>query len=53
MCRLQGDVAAGIRIPNVIERSLAYLPLYQDLRTVKADTSAMSASEVARALSAL
>ncbi|HIU33800.1 MAG TPA: nucleotide kinase, partial [Candidatus Pullichristensenella excrementigallinarum] len=45
--RLRGDVERGIREENAVQRSLAYLPLYQNLNTRKIDTSARDASEVA------
>ena len=38
--RLEGDIAAGVRTPDVIGRSLARLPLYRALSTVKIDTTA-------------
>lgn len=37
--RLEGDILAGIREPDIIERSLARLPLYQKLNTYKLDVS--------------
>ena len=37
--RLEGDVAAGIRRADVVGRSLSYLPLYDDLDTIKLDTT--------------
>lgn len=45
--RLQKDVDGGIRTADVITRSIAYLPLYASLHTVKMDTSSKSASEAA------
>ena len=45
--RLEKDIAAGIRKPDILERSPARLPLYQRLNTVKIDTSALSPIEVA------
>ncbi len=46
-CRLQADIAAGRRTPDVIERSLARLPLYERLSTEKIDVSRISAAEAA------
>lgn len=51
--RLQKDVAAGIRTPDVVERSIQRLPLYQGLHTIKIDTSGKSAAEVAQEIAAL
>ena len=51
--RLGRDVAAGIRQPDVIERSLARLPLYAALDTVKLDVSSITPDEVAGQIAAL
>lgn len=45
--RLAGDIAAGIRQTDVIERSTQRLPLYEKLNTVKIDTTALSPEETA------
>lgn len=45
--RLQGDVDAGLRSEDVIERSIARLGLYERLDTEKLDVSYMSAGEAA------
>ena len=37
--RLHKDVTAGIRTPDVIERSVQRIPLYQKLNTIKVNTS--------------
>ena len=37
--RLTADVERGIRTADVIDRSVARIPLYQDLNTIKIDTS--------------
>ena len=37
--RLTGDVESGIRSENVIERSVARIPMYQVLNTIKLDTN--------------
>ena len=48
--RLQADVHAGVRTPDVIERSLARLPLYSQLHTAKLDVSAITAAQAADAI---
>ena len=48
--RLQKDIDAGLRTPDVIGRSLARLPLYGQLNTVKLDTSSITASQAADAI---
>lgn len=45
--RLRKDVSAGLREPDVIERSLRRLPCYAGLRTVKIDVSRISAAQAA------
>lgn len=45
--RLETDVAAGRRNPDIIPRSLAYLPLYQKLDGQKIDTSRLTSAETA------
>ncbi|MDR3344697.1 MAG: AAA family ATPase [Oscillospiraceae bacterium] len=45
--RLRLDIAAGLRESDVLERSLARLPLYNALDTVKIDVSGISAAEAA------
>lgn len=44
--RLQKDIDAGLRQPDVIHRSLSYLPLYEELNTQKVDTTGKTAEEV-------
>ena len=51
--RLQKDVTVGIRSPDVIERSVQRIPLYQKLNTIKVDTSGKSAAEVAQEIAKL
>lgn len=46
--RLQRDVDAGIRKADIIPRSLARLPLYEALDTVKLDTSGLSPEAAAQ-----
>lgn len=36
---MQKDIIAGIRTPDVIERSIARIPFYQQFDTIKIDTS--------------
>lgn len=45
--RLQKDIDAGIRTPDILERSAARLPLYEKLNTVKIDTTEMDAKRTA------
>lgn len=45
--RLAGDVAKGIRSADVIDRSIARLPMYQHLDTVKIDTSGKTVQQIA------
>lgn len=51
--RLQKDIDTGLRQPDVSERSLARLPLYDKLAVRKIDVSEKSAEEIARALAEL
>lgn len=51
--RLSLDIAAGLREPDVTERSLAYLPLYEALGTRKLDTGALSPTETAERIEGL
>lgn len=46
--RLQKDVEAGLRAPDVIGRSVARLPLYANLRTVRIDVSRLGVEEIAQ-----
>lgn len=46
--RLEGDIAAGKREPDIVERSTARLPLYDGLDTVKIDVSAISPADAAQ-----
>ncbi|HEX2985233.1 MAG TPA: AAA family ATPase [Caproiciproducens sp.] len=45
--RLQADVAAGIRQPDVIGRSVARIPLYERMDTFKVDVSGISPQQAA------
>lgn len=51
--RLHQDVEAGLRAPDVIARSLAYLPKYGALNTEKLDTGALDAAQTAREIARL
>lgn len=51
--RLGKDVAAGLRQPEILERSVQRLPLYDALRTVKLDVSDLTPEEAAGRISAL
>jgi hypothetical protein len=46
--RLSRDMAAGRRYGDVTERSVARIPLYEDLDTVKIDVSTISPADAAR-----
>ena len=51
--RLSKDVERGIRSENVIERSIARIPMYQALNTIKIDTNAKTASVIANEIKQL
>ncbi len=51
--RLQRDIDAGLRQSDVLERSLARIPLYDALRGEKLDVSAMSAEDAAKKIMGL
>jgi hypothetical protein len=46
--RLSRDIAAGKRKHDITERSVARIPLYNDLDTVKIDVSTISPTDAAR-----
>ena len=46
--RLQKDIGAGLRAPDVVERSLARLPGYPGLGVPLLDTSCLTAAQAAR-----
>ena len=48
--RLQGDVDAGTRLPDILDRSAMRLPLYETLNTLKVDVTSLSPEEAAEAL---
>lgn len=45
--RLQGDIAEGVRTPDILEKSLSYLPLYGALHTEKVDTAELPMQQAA------
>lgn len=51
--RLRSDVDRGIRDEDVIPRSLARLPLYSALNTVKLDTSNKTPDDIAKEIARL
>lgn len=51
--RLQKDIEAGVRTPDVLSRSLARLSLYGALNTRRIDTTGMSIRETAQTILAL
>ncbi|MDD3194054.1 MAG: AAA family ATPase [Oscillospiraceae bacterium] len=46
--RLERDVKAGLRQPDVVERSIRRLPLYERMETEKIDVSDQTAAQAAR-----
>ncbi|HOK32437.1 MAG TPA: AAA family ATPase [Limnochordia bacterium] len=51
--RLSRGIAAGRREPDVLERSLARMPLYDQLNTIKINTSGKTVGEIAEELARL
>ncbi len=51
--RLQKDICNGIREADITERSVARLPLYDALNTVKIDVSDITVSQTAERITAL
>ena len=51
--RIASDIAKGIRTPDAMERSLARLPLYQKLNTIKIDTTGKSVPEISAEIRSL
>ena len=51
--RIAADVAGGLRGPDAVERSLARLPLYRCLDTVKVDTTGKSVQAVSAEIAVL
>ncbi len=50
--RLTKDVSRGLRTADAVERSLARLPLYQNLNTIKIDTTGKSVLETSAEIQA-
>ena len=48
--RVERDVAAGLRRPGAAEASLARLPLYEKMDTIKLDVTSLTPAETAEAL---
>ena len=51
--RLSKDVERGIRSEDVIERSVASIPMYQALNTIKIDTNAKTVAVIANEIKQL
>lgn len=51
--RLQKDILTGKRQPDILERSITRIPLYQRLNTIKIDTNNKSAADIANEIMAL
>ena len=51
--RLSADVEKGIRSKDVIERSIARIPMYQALNTIKIDTNAKTVAMIANEIKRL
>ncbi len=51
--RLLADIGAGLRSEDVSPRSLARLPMYAQVKSVKLDTSALTARQVAEAIAGI
>lgn len=50
IARLKGDIDSGIRTDDITQRSLAYLPLYRQLDTVKIETGGQSVAQICKAI---
>ena len=51
--RLSKDIERGIRTEDVIERSIAKIPMYQTLNTIKIDTNAKTVAMIANEIKQL
>lgn len=51
--RLEKDIATGIRKNDVVKRSIARLPLYQKLNTIKTNTDGKSIEDIAKEIACL
>ncbi len=45
--RIISDITNGIRSENAIEKSIARIPMYQNLNTIKIDTNNKTIQEIA------
>ena len=45
--RIRRDIATGLREASAVDRAMSYLPLYGAVKSVKVDTTALFAAEVA------
>ena len=50
--RLSADISAGVRQPDILERSCAYLPLYKEMNTISLDVSDISPQQAAEWIAA-
>lgn len=50
--RLGADISAGVRQPDILERSCAYLPLYKEMNTISLDVSDISPQQAAEWIAA-
>ena len=48
--RLEKDIENGVRQPDIIERSIARIPMYSELDTLKIDVSNITPDEAAQAI---
>lgn len=51
--RLTSDIEKGIRTADVIDRSIARIPLYQSLHTIKIDTNHKTVQDIANEIAQL
>ena len=51
--RLTKDVESGIRVEDIIERSIARIPMYDTLNTIKIDTNAKNVAMIANEIKQL
>lgn len=51
--RLKSDIARGVRAADIIEKSIARIPMYQALDTIKIDTSNKTICEIVDEIMAL
>lgn len=51
--RLTADITSGVRTADVIDRSVARIPMYRALNTIKIDTSNKTVGKVAEEIAGL